>query len=269
MPLIPNFAMLGSGPAVLLLHDADTDHLAFAPQVELLASQGWRAIAWDMPGYHGNPPPYGGYSLAALATTADQLLEMLKIPHAHVVGHGLGAMVAAEMAQRHPMRVRSLTLLAGGPALGESECTHWIEARQQLLAQSLQQASTEHAQMQHFAEQLVQLQAGELALPEGLQLVRHAITQIQPLAYRRMLDLLQGQPYTTTRWQQSLQPALLISGAQDICMPPAAMQAMADGMAQARHHSLPGVGHWPQLESPDAVESLLLDFLSERQMALH
>lgn len=64
MSLIPNFAMLGNGPSVLMLHDADTDHLGFAPQVELLASQGYRAIAWDMPGYHRNPPPYGGYSLA-------------------------------------------------------------------------------------------------------------------------------------------------------------------------------------------------------------
>ena len=70
MSLIPNFAMLGNGPSVLMLHDADTDHLGFAPQVELLASQGYRAIAWDMPGYHRNPPPYGGYSLAALATCA-------------------------------------------------------------------------------------------------------------------------------------------------------------------------------------------------------
>ena len=49
MSLIPNFAMLGSGPTVLMLHDADTDHLGFAPQVELLASQGYRAIAWTCP----------------------------------------------------------------------------------------------------------------------------------------------------------------------------------------------------------------------------
>jgi pimeloyl-ACP methyl ester carboxylesterase len=26
---------------------------------------------------------------------------------------------------------------------------------------------------------------------------------------------------------------------------------------------MPGVGHWPQLESPEAFEALLLDFLDE------
>ena len=167
MSLIPNFAMLGNGPSVLMLHDADTDHLGFAPQVELLASQGYRAIAWDMPGYHRNPPPYGGYSLAALAATADSLLEAMKIGRAHIVGHGLGAMVAAEIALRYPTRVRSLTLVAGGPALDTGEQEHWVATRQRLLAECQQQACPEPMQLQRFAQQLVQLQAGQNALPEG------------------------------------------------------------------------------------------------------
>ncbi|MFC3217113.1 hypothetical protein [Comamonas sp. JC664] len=67
-----------------------------------------------------------------------------------------------------------------------------MQTRQQLLAQCQQQASTEAVQMQRFAELLVQLQSGQQALPEGLQLARHAITQIQPLAYGRMLEMLAG-----------------------------------------------------------------------------
>lgn len=269
MSLIPNFAMLGSGPAVLMLHDADTDHLGFAPQVELLASQGYRAIAWDMPGYHGNPPPYGGYSLAALAATAERLLEALQIGRAHIVGHGVGAMVAAELALRHPTRVRSLSLVAGGPALGASEQNHWVATRQRLLADSQQRADTEAAQLQHFAAQLVQLQSGEKALPEGLQLARHAIAQIQPLAYGRVLDMLAGPSTLAERAPHISQRTLLVSGAQDVCMPPARMQALADQLPQAQHHSLPGMGHWPQLENPDAFEALLLDFLAQQRATVH
>ena len=49
-----------AGPTVLLLHDADGDHLGFAPTLETLAAAGYRAVAWDMPGYGGSAPvePY-------------------------------------------------------------------------------------------------------------------------------------------------------------------------------------------------------------------
>ena len=269
MSLIHNFATLGSGPTVLMLHDADTDHLAFAPQVELLASQGYRAIAWDMPGYRGNPPPYAGYSLAALASTADRLLDVLKITRAHIVGHGVGAMIAAEMALRHPTRVRSLTMVAGGPALDTESQEHWVGTRKRLLAEAQQHADTEAAQLAWFAEQLVQLQAGQKALPEGLQLTRHAITQVQPLAYGRILDMLAHSDKLAARLPHLTQRTLLVSGAQDVCMPPQHMQALADVLPQAKHHSLPGTGHWPQLENTEDFEALLLDFLASLHAPLH
>ena len=49
--IAPAFTVLGGGPTVLMLHGIGGGHLAFAPQVETLASSGYRAVAWDMPGY--------------------------------------------------------------------------------------------------------------------------------------------------------------------------------------------------------------------------
>ena len=268
MPFIPNFAMLGSGPTVLMLHVADGDHLSFAPQVELLASQGYRAIAWDMPGYHNNPPPSGGYSLSALASTADHMLDALQIGRAHIVGHGLGAMVAAEMAVRFPTRVRSTTLIAGGPALDDAARQHWVDTRLQLLDRCLQTHSDDAA-LQQFATQLVQLQAGQAALAEGLQLARHTISQIQPLAYRRVLDLISSASSHPERWASLRQPTLMVSGGQDVCMPPALLQTMADHIPHAGHATLTGIGHWPQLENPEGFEGLLLDFLASQRATVH
>ena len=56
MTAIPAFTTLGSGPTVLMLHGIGGGHLAFAPQVETLATAGYRAVAWDMPGYGGSAP---------------------------------------------------------------------------------------------------------------------------------------------------------------------------------------------------------------------
>ncbi|MFC3217114.1 alpha/beta fold hydrolase [Comamonas sp. JC664] len=60
-----------------------------------------------------------------------------------------------------------------------------------------------------------------------------------------------------------------MSGGQDVCMPPQRMQALADQLPDARHARLEGVGHWPQLESPDAFEGLLLDFLATQRATVH
>ncbi|WP_312131496.1 alpha/beta fold hydrolase, partial [Diaphorobacter nitroreducens] len=116
MSLLPRFSLLGSGPTVLLLHDADGDHLGFAPTLETLAAAGYRAVAWDMPGYGGSAP-VEPYNFKGLAQRALLLLDALRCEQVVLVGHGLGAMLALEIAVRAPLRVRRLVLCAGGPAL--------------------------------------------------------------------------------------------------------------------------------------------------------
>jgi len=116
MARLPTYMTLGAGPTVLLLHDADGGHLTFAPQVERLASAGYRAVAWDMPGY-GHSAPIDPYTFKGLAHSCLALVEALQCGPVTLVGHGLGAMVAAEVALRQPALVRRLVLCAGGPGL--------------------------------------------------------------------------------------------------------------------------------------------------------
>ncbi|MCB2038843.1 MAG: alpha/beta hydrolase, partial [Ottowia sp.] len=54
-------------------------------------------------------------------------------------------------------------------------------------------------------------------------------------------------------------PTLLVSGDLDRVAPLSAWPALA----RTRLARLPGVGHLPNLEAPDAFDALLLDFLSE------
>lgn len=91
--MLPHFTTLGHGPTVFMLHDADGGHLSFAPQVEMLASLGYRAVAWDMPGY-GYSPPIEPYSFKGLAQSCIALLEALRCDKVTLVGHGMGAMIA-------------------------------------------------------------------------------------------------------------------------------------------------------------------------------
>lgn len=262
MAVLPTFTTLGSGPTVLMLHDADGDHLTFAPQVETLASTGYRAVAWDMPGY-GHSPPIEPYTFKGLAESCLALIDALQCGPVALVGHGMGAMVALEAAVRRPAAVRRMVLCAGGPALDSQATEDWVAPRLRALL-----ALDTGSGMQQLAQTLVPQFIGTGALPEGVRLASHALSQVYPGSYRRALEAIT----TFARGAQALSrlhlPTLLIGGAGDRCTPPDALQALAQVLPDAEHVSLPHIGHWPQLEAPEAFDEVLLEFLG-RPRVLH
>lgn len=260
MPSIPHFTSLGSGPVVLMLHDADGDHLTFAPQVESLAGAGYRAVAWDMPGY-GYSAPVEPYTFKALAASCSALIDALQAAPVVLIGHGMGAMVALETALRQPQRVRRLVLCAGGPALDAQAVHDWVAPRQAAL-ETLRAGGS----MAQLAQALVPRFIGTEALAQGVQLAVHALGRVYPGAYRRALDALPTFYRRAHELQRFAAPVLLLGGATDRCTPPAALEALAQVLPDAVHVSLPQVGHWPQLESPEAFDAALLDFLAERRV---
>ncbi|NMM75834.1 alpha/beta hydrolase [Acidovorax sp. SRB_14] len=257
MSMLPTFTSLGSGAAVLMLHDADGGHLSFAPQVETLASAGYRAVAWDMPGY-GHSAPIEPYGFQGLAQRCLALMDLLQPTTAlTLVGHGLGAMLALEVALRHPARVRRMVLCAGGPPLDAAAVRDWVAPR-------LQALDAGHG-MEQIAQTLVPQGIGPGALPEGVRLASHAMAQVHRATYRRALQALVAFDRRAAALSRLHLPVLLLGGAHDRCTPPEALQALAHVLPDARHASLPQVGHWPQLEDPDGFDAALLDFLARRR----
>ncbi len=105
----------GAGPAVLFLHGLGASSRYWDRLAGL--GGGYRGIAPDLAGFGRSPKPRSGrYDL-------DYHLEALA-PHlparAVVVGHSVGAILAAALAGRHPARVRGL-LLVGLPAFPDRE----------------------------------------------------------------------------------------------------------------------------------------------------
>jgi len=91
--LLPHFTALGAGPTVLMLHGVAGGYRSFAPQVEHYAMQGFRAVAWDMPGY-GLSAPVEPYGVRGLAQSCIHLIEALLESHAErrsvmLLGHGI------------------------------------------------------------------------------------------------------------------------------------------------------------------------------------
>ncbi|MDD0813900.1 alpha/beta hydrolase [Curvibacter sp. HBC28] len=252
MNALPAFTTLGAGPTLLMLHDSLGGHLTFAPQVESFASAGYRAMAWDMPGY-GRSAPIDPYNFKSLANSCIALIEGLRSGPLVLIGHGMGGMVAQEVVARRPDLVRRLVLCAtlarGFEASGGTEGEAAAELSE---GQTLAQLSELHL------PRLV----GPGALPEGVMLAQHAMAQVNPSAYRRAV----AEAAFFNRQDDLIRihvPTLLVAGEFDRLAPPEHMKRMVDRIGPSSTLAvLRGIGHLPQLEAPDDFDSTVLNFLA-------
>ena len=256
--------MLGHGPVVLLLHGAGGGYRAFAPQVEVLASLGFRAVAWDMPGY-GHSAPVEPFVFKGFAASAVALIESLAPvtgggPVA-VVGHGLGGMVAQELVLRRPDLVHQLVLVSTAAAVHEGD------AYSPYIAQNLAWLA-EGKPLTEIADILLPRVVGPGALPAGVQLATWCQAQVRPTIWRHALEAMRHFDRRAALAEIHV-PTLLVTGQHDRITPPEAMQRMSDGILGSQLSTLPGIGHLPHLEAPDEFGELLIDFLRSARARLH
>lgn len=261
MSSLPTFTTLGTGETVLMLHGIGGGHLAFAPQVETLAEVGYRAVAWDMPGY-GHSAPIEPYTFKGLAQSCVNLIDALQCESVVLVGHSMGGMVAQEVIARRPDKVHKLVLCGTSAAFGKRSDGKSAEAwAQQFIAQRTAPLDAGRT-MADMAARLVPQMIGPGSLPEGIRLAEHCMGSVPAATYRRALDCL-----VTFDRQVALAdirvPTLLIGGEFDRVAAPAVMKLMAQAIPSARYVEMAGIGHLMNLEAPDEFDRLLLDFLRE------
>jgi len=265
---LPAFTTLGAGPTVLMLHGIGGGHLAFAPQVETLASSGYRAVAWDMPGY-GHSAPIEPYTFKGLAQSCIQLIEALldaddvKRRGIVLLGHSMGGMVAQEVVARRPELVTKLVLCGTSSSFGKPDGDWQRQFIEQRTA-SLEAGKS----MADLAEVLVPQMVGPGSLPEGVRLATHCMGQVPASTYRRALEALVTFDRRANLAQIGV-PTLLVAGEHDRNAPPAVMKKMADAIPNSTYFEMRGIGHLQNLEAPDDFDGLLLNFLALPRELLH
>jgi pimeloyl-ACP methyl ester carboxylesterase len=106
----------GAGPTVLAVHGITANALSWSQVARELAGR-VSLVAPDLRGRAGSRDLPGPYGLAAHADDLVAVLDFLGVDRAPVVGHSMGAFVAALAALRHPDRVERVLLVDGGVAL--------------------------------------------------------------------------------------------------------------------------------------------------------
>src|ERR671921_2822139 len=104
------FVRAGRGPAVLLLHGLGCDHTTWEPVIDALARR-YTVIAPDLLGHGLSDKPRADYSVGGYANGMRDLLTVLGIDTATVVGHSFGGGVAMQFGYQYPERTERLRLV--------------------------------------------------------------------------------------------------------------------------------------------------------------
>jgi pimeloyl-ACP methyl ester carboxylesterase len=109
--------VVGTGDPVVLVPGLFGSAYGFRHVIPVLTAAGYRAIVIEPLGIGtSGRPEHADYSLTAQASRLAAALDSLRVRHAIVVAHSVGAAMAFRLAYRRPDLVRGLVSLDGGPA---------------------------------------------------------------------------------------------------------------------------------------------------------
>src|SRR4051794_9976708 len=103
----------GRGPPVVLIHGMVNSSRHWEGVARRLADR-YTVIAPDLIGHGDSATPRGDYSLGAHAAFIRDLLAVIGIERASIVGHSLGGGVAMQFFYQFPQRTERLILVSSG-----------------------------------------------------------------------------------------------------------------------------------------------------------
>jgi len=100
-------------PTFIFIHGGGADNSHLAPQFYFFARRG-TAINLDLRGYGKSDRPAQYGTIAQYADDVAYLCGQLKITSSIVIGHSMGGMVGVELAAKHPELPTALVLISSG-----------------------------------------------------------------------------------------------------------------------------------------------------------
>jgi pimeloyl-ACP methyl ester carboxylesterase len=107
------FVCSGKGPAVLLIHGIGDSSATWSQVIPGLAKK-HMVIAPDLLGHGASDKPRADYAVGAYANGMRDLLSILGVERASIVGHSMGGGVAMQFAYQYPELCERLVLVSTG-----------------------------------------------------------------------------------------------------------------------------------------------------------
>jgi pimeloyl-ACP methyl ester carboxylesterase len=269
------FVRVGEGPTLLLIHGIGDSSDTWKRLIPILARD-HTVIAPDLLGHGRSDKPRADYSVAGYANAMRDLLTILDVERATVVGHSLGGGVAMQFAYQYPERCERLVLVAtGGISRAVNPLLRLASAPSaDVLLPLLRRAPTRLLGRGLLAV-LRRLDTDLGRDAHELHLIFEALPdRVSARAFVRTLRAvvdLGGQVITMLdRCYLNLDlPTLLIWGTRDGVLPFRHAEIAHAAMRGSRLEVFEGAGHYPHHHDPYRFIAVLRDFLDTTLPAAH
>lgn len=250
-----------AGEAVVFIHGNPGSADDWEALVVAAGATGVRAVALDLPDFgETTAPPGFEHSAPSYATFVARALETLGIERVHLVLHDFGGPIGLIWAAMKPDALASATLIDTGilpgyewhrlariwrtPGLGELfQATATRRAFRWLVSRGEPRGLP-----QPFLDQMYD-HYDRRTRRAVLELYR--ATDDPGAAATGLVDLIAPRDI----------PALVIWGEHDAYLPASFAKRQRDLFPSAHVHVLPDSGHWPYIDAPETVATLLVEFL--------
>jgi pimeloyl-ACP methyl ester carboxylesterase len=271
-----HYVEAGSGPLVVLLHGFPEFWYSWRYQIPALAAAGYHVVAPDLRGYNTSekPPGVRSYMLDTLTDDVLGLIHHMGEQSAVVVGHDWGGAVAWNVPMRHPHVVDTLIVLnAPHPAAFLRELRtpgqmakswYMLFFQAPWLPEALFRAAnyavvertfrTDPVRRDAFSEDDIRRYKRALSRPGALTAT---INYYRALFRRNPREAIRPPPPITC-------PTLVIWGERDRYLGVPLTEGLEQWVSNVRVERIPEASHWVQIDAPDQVNQLMLDFLRKQ-----
>jgi 3-oxoadipate enol-lactonase len=242
----------GNGPSIVFLHGHPFSRAMWAAQLAELSDE-FRVIAPDLPGYGESPAVAGTLPMRAIADTVVELLDALGVERSTMVGLSMGGLVAMELGLGYPERVAGLVLAATTAAPSTEE----EGERRRASAADIEA----NGMLPHTVEMLPRL-FGPVASRDPTITVPIVTTMLEtdPAGPAASLRGRAERPDYERLLPDLRPPALVIAGDHDAYSTQEVTDQLVAALPEPEVSILPGVGHFPNLEAPEAFDAAVRAF---------
>ncbi len=236
-------------PRVALLHGWPLDRAIWSEVVRPLSSAGLHVLCPDLPGFGDSPSTEPDrWTVEAYGDEVAAFLMRFGPEPAALAGHSFGGYVALALADRHPELVAALGLVASR-TLADSEAGR--KGRQETIAKVRAQGS--RALLPDLARKLLAPSAPQPLVDRATRMIERA----RPDGVIAGLAAMAARPDRTAVLESFPGHALVLHGNEDQLIPE---REAADpkGFRAIVREILPGIGHMPMWEAPQATIQAIL-----------
>lgn len=263
----------GEGPTVLLIHGMAGSSRTWKEVGELLVRDGHDVIAPDLLGHGLSAKPAGDYSLGAFASGLRDLLGLIEVDRATIVGQSLGGGVAMQLAYQYPDLVDRLVLVCSG-GLGR-EVSWMLRALTLPGAEVVMPVLFPPIVRDRGNDVSVFLRDRGLRAPKIAEMWR-AYSSLAGAENRgaflrtlRSVVDISGQTVSAMDRVYLAQaiPTMIVWGDEDPIIPIEHGRAAHEAIPGSRFEVMEGCGHFPHVEDPLRFAELLEDFIATTEPA--